>query len=391
MQMGWEIILLNTANAAIESTVGWDALAESYGEVKAEADAAAQATAGAGAAISTTPGKVNPAQRAVKAYADSIRDLTNAQLENLNAPQTGREADAYRQMAMGRVGMQDAVLQSENAQNQRAADAKRALEEEAAAESEQLFRQSTQSMVKATNELGDQIASAVSGAVSQSSTDIAALLGITPEGEARVNEGVRRMAAVATGGLANEWTQGLAEQLKGVDAAQAFVNAVGAGNESAVKEEAQKLAINPVVELFDAMAMANGIEQKLRGQDLAGQLNARIQKILAEKGLDTSIEAISQVAQGTQEVATTAGTSVAGIGTTATASGEQVKASFDAPIASLNVLILRIMELNKMLERTKVLAQEAGGAIGGLNPPGVPGGGLVPNGAERKMGGLSPQ
>lgn len=86
--------------------------------------------------------------------------------------------------------------------------------------------------------------------------------------ERRVNEGVRHMAEVASIGLASEWTQPLATQLQGVDAAQPFVNAVATGDDTAVKEEARKLALAPIVELFDMDAIASVIEQKLRRQCL---------------------------------------------------------------------------------------------------------------------------
>lgn len=263
-------------------------------------------------------------------------------------------------------------------------------EEEAAAKrSETLAKQQAKSITQAFDKVGSDIASAVSSAVSQSSTDIAGLLGLNAEGEQRVNEGVRRMAAVATGGLANEWTQQLASQLQGVDAAQAFVNAVAGGNDTAVREEARKLATNPIVELFDANAIAGQIEQQLRAQQLQQLLNDRVNALLGERGL----QAVTNVTQQIAGVATDTQTATAGVGETTTqlgataeVTGERISASFKAAIPQVDLLNDRFRLMAGLIERVNTLAGQAAGNISAMNPPQAG----AANDAANKMGGNSP-
>jgi len=173
------------------------------------------------------------------------------------------------------------------------------------------------------------------------------------------------MAAVAIGGLSDVNIPELMKQLKGVDAAAAFVQAVTNGNDAAVKEEARKLATKPIAELFDANMMAADIEQKLRANDLQGQLNQRVQKILSEKGLDVSIESISSIATGTQEVATKAQQGVEGFGRGGSTPGAQVKTAFDSALPSVNTLIKRLEFMAGILDMITKKAGLAGGQFRG--------------------------
>ena len=134
------------------------------------------------------------------------------------------------------------------------------------------------------------------------------------------------MAAVATGGLANEWTQQLAKELQGVDAAQAFVNAVSSGNEGAVKAEAQKLALNPIVELFDANAIVADIERKWQADQLQQKLNDKVNALLGEKGLPAVAAVTQQVGQAAVDTGTATAQVTQGavdMGAGATAAGER--------------------------------------------------------------------
>lgn len=401
-QAGWGIILTSVTHAAIESTVGWDALAEAYGEVEQEAADAAAAMEETAQAANDMSGASNRAalssyasMRGMMAQAGAARELEDAFRQSAAAAASAQAASSFG-------GQQDTFTQNLNlTQLQQVSDArlaaqaeKKAQEEDAAAESERIFTQSTQAMVSATNELGNQIASAVSSAVSQSSTDIAQLLGITPEGEARVNEGVRRMAAVATGGLANEWTQGLATQLQGVDAAQAFVNAVSTGNNAAAMEEARKLAVNPIVELFDANAIAAGIEQQLRAQQLQQVLNDKVNALLGEKGLPAVAAISQQVGQAATDTGLATGQvqqSTTDMAASAEAAAQKVGAAFAGALPMVDLLNERLKLMAGLIERVNVLAGQAGGSIAGMNPPAANGSSLVPNEAQRRMGPFSPQ
>jgi hypothetical protein len=93
--------------------------------------------------------------------------------------------------------------------------------------------------------------------------------------------------------------------------------------------------------------------------------------------------AVTTTGQAAGQVGTDLGT----VATSAETAGKQVSVAFDGSLVSIDTVITRIELLNKMLERTKVLAGEAGGAIGGLNPPSAAG---APTDAQRKMGGSTP-
>jgi hypothetical protein len=267
--------------------------------------------------------------------------------------------------------------------------------EKAAKDQERLATQSAKVTAKAfkdaTKDLGSDISSAVSDAVSQNNSDvIGKLLGIEG-GDANAGEAVRRMAAVAAGGIKNEWAPQLAQQLTGVqdETAKAFVQAFQQGDEGKLKGAAQQLALNPIVELFDAQAIANGVEQKLRAQQLQQQLNDKVNAILGNKGLP-AVEAVTNdignavttTGQAAGQVSTDLGT----LGTSAETEMAKVSTAFDGTLISIDTIILRIGDLIKMLERVKVVAGEAAGGIAGLNPPAANG---APTQAQYKMGGTT--
>lgn len=324
----------------------------------------------------------------------AAREAAAAYRETAAAAQSQAAAEAFG-------GQQSEFAQERNLSRIQAAGDRRLeyqeeqqrAEEQAAKASERQAKQQAQTITQAFSEVGNQISSAVSSAVSQSSTDIAGLLGFNAEGEQRVNEGVRRMAAVATGGLANEWTQQLASQLQGVSAADAFVKAVSGGNDAAVREEARKLATNPIVELFDAQMIATQIEQQMRAQQLQQVLNDKVNALLGEKGLP----AVQQITQQVGTVATdvgaataAAGESAAGLATNSEAAAERMSKTYDGAITKIEVVNRLIRETIGLTERWGEVTQNAVDKFNSVGPGAATQPNGAPSNASKKMGGPSP-
>jgi hypothetical protein len=335
---GYEAMLIDVGNALIDVTVGHDKLAAALAPavtsenqlgqaVQTAAGTYGEASSAAAILIGQQLKLTDAANTAAAAFGGQVDAMTRA---NQLALATAKSTSEATSTMAGSYGGQDAFtnnralagfqqgsdmgVASQKDQEKQAQDAEK--------QGEKIAKSLAKGMEKPLNDLGNTISSAVSGAVSQSKTDIAQLLGIDPEADGNaVNEDVRRMAAVATGGLNNEWTRLLAAELKGVGGAKAFVDAVKAGDDSAVREEARKLALDPIVELFNAEQIATGIEQKLRGEDLAGVLNKKVAAILSEKGLEVPPEMLAE-ATGSMPTEQTA--------TDATAAAGQLSQSFDS-------------------------------------------------------------
>lgn len=325
---------------------------------------------------------------AASSAASSVRDLAAAQSDQQSVGLTNRETDAYRQMAEARG--QTVEIQA-NFEKQQAREAEQEKRQEIQ-ETTRQFKTQAQSITKAFDQVGQQISSAVSGAISQNGNDvISKLLGLD-NAEQNAGEAVRRMAAVAAGGIKDQWADDLAAQLTGVQnaTAQAFVKAFQTGDEGGLKAAAQQLALNPIVEMFDANLIANQIEQQLRAQQLQQQLNDKVNALLGERGLQavTNVtQQIAGVAADTGAATTAVGESVTGLGASAQESGAKIGASFTAAIAPVDTLNIRLKLMAGLIERVNTLAGQASGNIAVMNPPAAPGGATD---AQNKMGGNAP-
>lgn len=386
--------LLSNVSTHEEYKAAVDKVAESNiflaGQLDLTADAFDAAKASISAAADVAAGNAYQSMRkltsATYEAAQAARQLSDAQ--DTSAANAAQQAANQNLLAAKEAAPELGARITEN----RAAvfqmkEDERIANEQRAKQNEQAAKAAMKPFVDATKEFSSQIASAVSSSVSAGESWVNKALGIDDDGAARAEEGVRRMAAVALGGLADVNTQQLATQLKGVDAAAAFVQAVTGGNDAAVKEEARKLATQPIIEMFDANVIAGQIEQQLRAQQLKEQLDAKVNAILGEKGL----QGIQNVTTQVQGAVTTAGTAatevtgqVAGVGTSAEATGKQVATAFNAAIAPVDILNERLKLMAGLLDRVGFLAKTAGGGIAGLNPPGVP------TDAQRKTGGATP-
>lgn len=376
------------AESALSSLIGWfvEGSTEQDGFAKAVQEAAS-ATNAAATVIGSTPAKLNPAQRAVKAYADSIRDLTAAQQANLNAPQTGREADAYRQMAEGRIGMQDAVLQNEIDQNQRAADAKRAQEEEVQRDAEKAASAIETSFTRAADTMADRLTSAIENEIAPTLQEVWQ----PGEGEQRADEWARRLATVATSGLGSEWTTQLQQQFGGQSFFQPVADAIAGGDNAGAMEAARQVLINNVADLYDINLMAQRVREKLAQQDAKNRLIAEVQKALGAEGVAASVGMVG-VAAGDVGIATAqTETNVTTMAATTEAAGIKVQTAFAGALPAIDTLIARLNLMIGIIERVGVVSQNTAGSIAGLNPPSAPsapGAAAVPNGAMWKIGGV---
>ncbi|GIK42449.1 MAG: hypothetical protein BroJett011_62820 [Chloroflexota bacterium] len=400
---------LSTLNSLIEEYQRLTGTAvessEALGDSAANAGGAAETEAAAlGPVVSSLDAMGFSAVGAAEAHDPLIKKMVEATFrarEAARAYEQSAAASMSASLATTYGGQQDSFTQRrqlaviQEIGNKRLAyqDDQQRQEEEAARSSERVFKQQTQAMVKATSELGTQISSAVSGAISQNSQDvISKLLGVDTADQ-NAGEAVRRMAAVAAGGIKDQWAPQLAAQLAGVkdQTAQAFVQAFQQGDDAALKAQAQKLALNPIVELFDANAIANQIEQQLRAQQLQQQLNERVNALLGERGLQAVAGVTQQVGQAvttTGQAAAQVGADLTGVATSAEGAGNQIGKAFNGALPAVDTLNQRFdLMLGKLSEINKA-AGLASGNIAGMNPPAVGAG--VPGDAARKMGPPSP-
>lgn len=313
--------------------------------------------------------------------ANSIKEVSSA------SGLTNREADAYRQMAEARGQSVEIQAQFEQEQTRQA-------EEERRKEADKSAKQMTQSFSQAANQITNSISGAinslVSSSVSAGDSWVSQALGVDQAGQDRIEEDVRRMAAVAQGGLADVNAAELAAKLSGVkDAvAQAYVQAFSTGDDKKLKAAAKQLALSPIVELYNVEAITQQIETQLRQQRLSQQINDKVNALLGEKGLG----AIQQVTQQVQGVVDTTGQAaqqtsaeVTTVGTSAETTGKQISQAFSGAIVQIDILNERFRLMAGLIERVNTLAKSAGGSISGMNPPAAP-----TNDAANKMGGNSP-
>ena len=89
------------------------------------------------------------------------------QAAQFGMPETNREADAYRQMAEARAGTVETTAAFQASEEARRLKERQQAEQEAAKEQEQLFKKTGAALVEAFDQVGSDIASAVSSAVSE--------------------------------------------------------------------------------------------------------------------------------------------------------------------------------------------------------------------------------
>lgn len=323
--------------------------------------------------------------------AAAARDLATAEAEVGQQQQANAALRAAKEAAPelgARVTeARAAAFQERTAREQALAQAN----EREARQAAQAARQTGQAIVKAMEPLAGEISSAVSSAISGVNQDVIGdLLGVENV-EQNAGEAVRRMAAVAAGGIQNEWASQLATQLTGVQdqTAQAFVNAFQAGDEGKLKAAAQQLALNPIVDMFDANLIAQQVEAKLRAQQLQQQLNDKVNALLGEKGLQavtTATQQVQQVATETGAATTQVGESVSGLAVTSETAGKQISEAFKGAIPAIDTLIERFRLMLGQLTEINMKAGQAAGNIAGMNPPAAG----LPSTADKKMGGPSP-
>lgn len=375
------------AQANIQLAGELDMTAEEFTNVK---NSMADAVVTSGSWVSSMQAMSISTQAATQA----ARDLAIAQ-DNVAAkakassatPMTNREADAYRQMAEARGQSVEIQAQFEQEQTRQA-------EEERRKEADKSAKQMTQSFSQAANQITNSISGAinslVSSSVSAGDSWVSQALGVDQAGQDRIEEDVRRMAAVAQGGLADVNAAELAAKLSGVkDAvAQAYVQAFSTGDDEKLKAAAKQLALSPIVELYNVEAITQQIETQLRQQRLSQQINDKVNALLGEKGLG----AIQQVTQQVQGVVDTTGQAaqqtsaeVTTVGTSAETTGKQISQAFSGAIVQIDILNERFRLMAGLIERVNTLAKSAGGSISGMNPPAAP-----TNDAANKMGGNSP-
>lgn len=344
----------------------------------------AVATQNSAEAVNTWVSSARAMDIAASSAASSVRDLASAQSAQQAAGMTNREADAYRQMAEARGRTVEIQADFEKQQAQEAEAEKR----NQIKETERTFQRQAQTISKSFDQIGQQISGAVSGAIG----DLAEVW--NPGGETDAANGAaqwaRRMAAIAAGGLKDEWANPERWASFGGDKSvlQPLFNAISSGDDTQVKAQAQALLANKTADLFDANMIAAQVEQKLRAQQIQQTLNDRVNALLGERGLQavTNVtQQIAGVATDTQTATTAVGESVAGLGTSAEESGAKIGQSFTAAIAPIDTLNSRLKLMAGLIERVNTLAGQAAGNISAMNPPAAPA-----SDAANKMGSNAP-
>lgn len=368
IQVGWEIVLTKAAHAAIESTVGWDALAESYGTVQEESQAAAQATEAANQAIAQTPPATGASAQALDALAARWQGLANAQ----RTMPHGR--DVLGEMAGGKTFSADEAAAFADQQK----------------EKERASREAAKQMTSSFKEAADQIGNIISGKLQTTFQDVFQL----PEGAAdQADEPARRLATVAAAGFGSEWLTQLNQQFSGQAFWQPMAAAIAAGDNGALQQAAvqtlQQFQQGLVPQLWDVEVIRAQVRAQMQQQNIREQLIEEVKAGLGTEGIAASIGAVQVAAGDTAAAQATVGAGAADMAQAAEGGAKKIGAAFTEALPAVDMMIQRITLLNKMLERTVVLAQQAAGAISGLNAPGGNGGG-VPNDAQRALGGNSP-
>jgi hypothetical protein len=376
--------------SAVEATLS------SIGPLNSSLDAMGFSAAGALEAVDPlTRGLIeqsNAAREAAQA-SQEFAAAKRAEIAAAGGPATNREADAYRQMAQARTGMVDTAGQYAIDENQRRIAEQNRQEEQAAQESERRATQQAQVITKSFDQVGQQISSSIGNAVSGAIGELAEVW--NPGGQQDAANGAaqwaRRMAAIAAGGIKDEWANPERWANFGGDKSmlQPLFDAIAGGDDAGVKVQAQQLLANKTADLFDANIIAQQVETKLRAQRLQQALNDRVSKLLGERGLQAVTNVTQQVGQAvgvTDQAAQQVGTNLAGVGASAETTGAQVGAAFDGAIGKLTTVNQLISQAIGLTERWGEVTQSAVDKFNNVGP----GAATAPSDAERKQGPPSP-
>ena len=307
----------------------------------------------------------------------------------------GREAfERLQSAAAGRTAAQDFLGGLEATQGPLTIEERAQAEEDANRRREQEQKDSSRRMKRiiedAAKELGNTISGAVSGAIGSATSFVEQALGLDEERQDEAGESLRRMAAVATGGLGNEWTQLLAQELEGVDAAQAFVAAVQNQDDAAVREEAKKLVANPIIELFDATVIADEVERVMREQQLADQLNDRVSAVLAERGIDADSGLVAQILGDPAPATQAAVTSIDTVGSAAQNMASNTGTAFTEMTASAEIFRQKLVIVLGIIQNIGRDAEAAAEAIQNVgSSAGVNGNTASETQQQNQMGGMT--
>jgi len=292
-------------------------------------------------------------------------------------PETNRQSDAYRQMALGRT---KTVELSE----QFTRDQAKETEQEQIKAATAAGRAMTQSFTKAADDIAGIIESKLQPSLNEVWSPDAA------GGAQHADEWARRLATVATGGFGSEWLTQLQSQFQGQTFWQPIANAITSGDggqlQAAATAALTQFQQGLVPQLWDVELIKNQVRQQLQQQQIKEQLIQQVKEELGAEGVTAAVGMV-QVAAGDVGMATaeteTHVTTLAG--TTETA-GVKIKGAFDAALPSIDILNQRFTIMAGLIERVNQNAQNAGGSIGSMNPPPAT---SVPNAAQRRVGGAS--
>jgi hypothetical protein len=249
------------------------------------------------------------------------------------------------------------------------------------------------SMTSAFTKAADDIGNIIGGKLQTTFQDVFKL----PEsGTENADEPARRLATVAAAGFGSEWLTQLNQQFSGAAFWQPMAQAMAAGDEGQLKAAAttalQQFQQGLITDLWNVEQIRNQVRSEFQAKRIREQLIEEVKAQLGTEGVSQAIGVV-EVAAGNVGVATAqTETSVSTMAATATTAANQMATDFNAAVAPVDILLLRIRELNNLLRETINLAKGAAGGIGGLNPPNAPGTGPggTPNSAANKMGGETP-
>jgi TP901 family phage tail tape measure protein len=228
-----------------------------------------------------------------KAASDATLEiqLAKAAEQGFVTPDTARQADAFRQMAMARGKQVELQADFQRKIDQERIDERQKLEEDAAKESAKAFQSSFEG---AADNIRGTIESVIKPTLSE--------VWQPPEvGEGqRMDEAARRLATVATSGFGSEWLDQLNQQFAGQDFFQPIRDAMASGNQEALQAAATDILTNQVTKLWDVGLIKNQVRQQLQQDQLRQQLIDLVQQEMSAEGVQTTFTSMQTAAQDTK-------------------------------------------------------------------------------------------
>lgn len=375
---------------AVEAT---DEVASSTGDAAGAMDQAATSAEDMADAIDQWQSPLVAAGHSIHAVTQDLEKLAQVGDSALAVTQSALDAQAARWAGLAALSKTAGEAGREMQEAMAGGDTKSAAEAEAFEKQQEAAEESAQAIAKSFTSAADTMADRLTSAIENEITPSLQEVWSPGEGEARADEWARRLATVATSGLSSEWITQLQQQFGGQSFFQPVMDAISAGDQAGAMAAAKEVLINNVTQLYDVNLMAQRVKAKLAQQDAKGQLIKAVQEALGSEGITVTTGAITQAAGVTEEATQQAATQVTSLGTTAETAAANVGAAFNAALPAIDTLNARLKLMVGLIERVDFLAKQAGGSIAGMNPPGAPAGGAgvrPPNGAERRLGGMSP-